>query len=403
MLTAWSASTFRVPSPNLRLPAGYRVEAAAAVGRLADKSILPEFLQAREVAEPAQAGERVRLRRQLPRMNDDLRRPAAPARLCPRRRSTSTSKAVSPARRSSALAAAAGEPLPRPAEDLFDFKNLAEFLGFLDWSCDLVRSVGQVEAMAYAFSQRLARMAPATQMRSSIRPIGRVWRDRLPEMVAALDRGFSAAEQDGLPPVGMCLSLLRQQSADEAVELLDMMIALRSARVIALSVDGNEAAAGRTGPRFADTFRRAAAAGFRRTAHAGESSGPEGIRDAIHLLGAERIDHGVRAVEDAALMDEIRDRGLPLDITPVSNVRLGLYPRYADHPIERLRLHGIAVSVGTDDPELLETTLVEEYARMVETFGWDDAVLRAVARTSIEASFAPPELKRDLLAQLAAW
>jgi adenosine deaminase len=302
-----------------------------------------------------------------------------------------------------ALAQAAGEPLPRAPADLFSFKNLAEFLGFLDWSCGLVRTEAQVEAMAYAFCARMAENGVG-YADPIINPTHwPSWRYRLPAMVAALDRGFTAAERDGLPPVGLCLSLLRQQSADEATELVDMMVALRSPRVVALSIDGNEAAAGRTGPRFADTFRRAAAAGFRRTAHAGESSGPEGIRDAIRLLGAERIDHGVRAVEDAELMDELRDRRIPLGITPVSNVRLGLYGRYEDHPIDRLRQHGIAVSVGTDDPELLETTLVEEYVRMVETFGWDDAILRDVARTSVEASFAPPELKRDLLEKLAAW
>ena len=301
------------------------------------------------------------------------------------------------------LAQAAGEPLPRPPEDLFTFKNLAEFLGFLDWSCGLVHTEAQVEAMAYSFCCRLSDNG-AGYADAIINPTHwPAWRHRLPEMIAALDRGFTAAERDDLPPVGLCLSLLRQQSADEAAELLDMMIALRSPRVVALSIDGNEAAAGRTGPRFADTFRRAGAAGFRRTVHAGESSGPDGVRDAIHLLGAERIDHGVRAAEDRALMDEIRDLGIPLDITPTSNVRLGIYPRYEEHPIERLRQHGIPVSVGTDDPELLETTLVEEYARVAGTFGWNDDVLRTVAKTSIEASFASPEVKRDLLEALSAW
>jgi adenosine deaminase len=286
------------------------------------------------------------------------------------------------------LAEAAGEPLPRPADDLFTFANLAEFLSFLDWSCSLVRTEAQVEAMAYAFCERMC--AQGTLYADPIiNPTHwEGWRHRLPEMIAALDRGFSAAEQDGLPPVRLCLSLLRQQSADEAIELLDMMIALRHPRVVALSIDGNEAAAGRTGPRFADSFRRAAAAGFHRTAHAGESSGPEGIRDAIRFLDVERIDHGVRAVEDALLMDELRQLGMPLGITPSSNVLLGLYPDYGDHPIDRLRRHGIQVS---------------EYAHMVETFGWGAAELRAVARTSIEASFAPPETKRDLLDQLEAW
>jgi adenosine deaminase len=301
------------------------------------------------------------------------------------------------------LAKAAGEPLPRPAGDLFGFKNSVGFLGFLDWSCGLVRTEPQVEAMAYAFCERLARDGTG-YADPIINPTHwPSWRYRLPEMIAALDRGFAAAERDGLPPVGLCLSLLRRQSADEAAELLDMMIALRHPRVVGLSIDGNEAAAGRTGPRFADTFRRAAAAGFRRTAHAGESSGPDGIRDAIRLLGVDRIDHGVRAVEDPALMDEIRDFGIALGIAPLENVWLGLYPDCAHHPIDQLRRHGIGVSVNTDNPEVQETTLVGEYARMVETFDWDDEVLRAVARTSIDASFAPPEIKRDLRAALADW
>jgi adenosine deaminase len=141
------------------------------------------------------------------------------------------------------LAAAAGEPLPRPADDLFTFANLAEFLSFLDWSCSLVRTEAQVEAMAYAFCERMC--AQGTLYADPIiNPTHwEGWRHRLPEMIAALDRGFSAAEQDGLPPVRLCLSLLRQQSADEAIELLDMMIALRHPRVVALSIDGNEAAA----------------------------------------------------------------------------------------------------------------------------------------------------------------
>src|ERR1700741_1118329 len=90
----------------------------------------------------------------------------------------------------------------------------------------------------------------------------------------------------------------------------------RHAGVVALSIDGNEAAAGRTGPRFAEAFRRAGAAGLRRTVHAGESSGPEGVRDAVELLGADRIDHGVRAVEDDRVVALLAERGIPLGICP---------------------------------------------------------------------------------------
>ena len=296
-----------------------------------------------------------------------------------------------------------GEPLPRPMERLFAFEGLADFLHFLDWACGLVRTREELAEAAYGFSQRLA--ASGTGYADLIfNPTHwSHWHGRLPAMVDALDAGFRAAEQDGLPPVGLCVSLLRTQSADAAAELVDELVGLRHPRVVALSVDGNEAAAGRTGPRFAEAFRRAGAAGLKRTVHAGESSGPEGVRDAIELLGADRIDHGVRAVEDPAVVQLLVDRQIPLGICPSSNVTLGVCASMAGHPIERLRLAGVPVSVNTDDPALLGTTLEREYALCTEAFGWTDEVLREVARTSIDASFANEDVKVSLREALARW
>ena len=137
--------------------------------------------------------------------------------------------------------------------------------------------------------------------------------------------------------------------------------------------------------------------------HAGESSGPEGVRDAIDLLMAERIDHGVRAVEDPALVRELVDRGISLDIAPGSNVTLGVYPDLAGHPIDLLRRAGVAVSVNTDDPAYLRTDLVREYLETSAAFGWSEDVLRDLARTSIEASFADPDTRAGLLRLLADW
>ena len=296
-----------------------------------------------------------------------------------------------------------GEPLPRPMERLFAFEGLADFLHFLDWACGLVRTREELAEAAYGFSQRLA--ASGTGYADLIfNPTHwSHWRGRLPTMVDALDAGFRAAEQDGLPPVGLCVSLLRTQSADAAAELVDELVGLRHPRVVALSVDGNEAAAGRTGPRFVEAFRRAGAAGLKRTVHAGESSGPEGVRDAIELLGADRIDHGVRAVEDPAVVQLLVDRQIPLGICPSSNLTLGVCASMAGHPIERLRLAGVPVSVNTDDPALLGTTLEREYALCTEAFGWTDEVLREVARTSIDASFANEDVKVSLREALARW
>jgi adenosine deaminase len=222
-------------------------------------------------------------------------------------------------------------------------------------------------------------------------------------MLDAMDAGFKAAEQDGLPSVGLCVSLLRTQSADEATELVDALRALRHPRVVALSVDGNEATAGRTGPRFADAFRRAGDDGLRRTVHAGESSGPEGVWDAVNLLGADRIDHGVRAIEDAALVSMLVDRQIPLGICPTSNLVLGVYPSILEHPIEKLRAAGVRVSVNTDDPALLGASLVGEYALCRHTFGWTDEITKSVAQTSIDASFANADIKTQLQDALKAW
>ena len=218
-----------------------------------------------------------------------------------------------------------------------------------------------------------------------------------------LDHGFKAAEHDGLPPVGVCISLLRQQTADEAIELVEALSAIGNSRIVALSVDGNEKLAGRTGPRLADAFRRAGAMGFKRTVHAGESSGPEGVRDAIDHLGADRIDHGVRAIEDKELVQLLVDRQIPLGVCPTSNLTLGLYHRMEDHPIERLRRAGVPVSVNTDDPVLLQVDLPTEYSRCTAVFGWNSETCREIATTSMNASFASADTKARLLTRVAAW
>jgi adenosine deaminase len=295
------------------------------------------------------------------------------------------------------------EDMPRPPERLFEFENLADFLSFLDWACGLVRTRDELAEAAYAFSRRLA-ASGAGYGDLIVNPTHwHHWAARVPAMIDALDAGFRAAEEEGLPRVGLCISLLRTQSAEAALQRVEELIALRHPRVVALSIDGNEAAAGRTGPRFAEAFRRAGAAGLRRTVHAGESSGPEGVRDAIELLGADRIDHGVRAIEDPAVVALLVERQVPLGICPTSNLVLKVYPSLAEHPIDRLRRAGVPVSINTDDPALLGTNLEREYAICADQFGWDDDVLRAIARTSIDASFADAALKARLREQLAHW
>ena len=297
----------------------------------------------------------------------------------------------------------AGVPMPRPRERLFSFESLADVLEFLDWACGLASTRDRLAETAYGFCQRLA--ADGTGYADLIiNPTHwAAWHGRTAALIEALDAGFSAAEQDGLPPVGLCISLLRTQSADEAVELVENLVAWRHPRVVALSVDGNEAAAGRTGPRFAEAFRRAGSAGLLRTVHAGESSGPEGVRDAVELLGADRIDHGVRAIESTEVVALLAERGIPLGICPTSNLTLKVYPSIEAHPIDRLRKAGVRVSVNTDDPSLLATNLPAEYGLASAAFGWSDEIVRDVARTSVDASFANADVKARLKSELSNW
>ena len=300
-------------------------------------------------------------------------------------------------------AKAEGVALPRPQDDLFKFSGLADFLGFLDLACGLACTTERLVALCYGLSQRLADNGTGYADVIFNPTHWHAWRGRLGAMINAMDAGFNEAEQDGLPSVGLCVSLLRTQSADEAMELVDTLRALRHPRVVALSVDGNEATAGRTGPRFADAFRRAGQDGLRRTVHAGESSGPEGVWDAVNLLGADRIDHGVRAIEDATLVRMLADRQIPLGVCPTSNLVLRVYPSIQEHPIEKLRSAGVRVCVNTDDPALLGASLIGEYALCRHAFGWTDEITKSVARTSIDASFASAEAKARLLEELKSW
>jgi adenosine deaminase len=226
------------------------------------------------------------------------------------------------------------------------------------------------------------------------------WEGTVDSLFDALAHGFAEAEQDGLCVVQMSLSLLRTQSASEANGVVAWVVENRPARVVGLSVDGNERESGRTGEKFSEAFTTARDAGLRRTVHAGESSGPEGVWDAITLLHAERIDHGVRSIEDPRLVDYLAEHSIALNVCPRSNLTLGIYPDMQHHPLAELRDRGVTVTVNTDDPAPIGTRLENEWSLCADSFGWDFSDMITLARASIQASFATDELKSTLLSEL---
>lgn len=152
----------------------------------------------------------------------------------------------------------------------------------------------------------------------------------------------------------------------------------------------------------AEAFAVARDAGLGVVPHAGELAGPAEVRAAVGL-GADRIQHGVRAVEDPAVLELVAERGVCLDVCPTSNVVLGVYPSLEDHPLPRLLDAGVRCSLGADDPVLFGADVVDEYVHARERMGVSEAALADVARASVKASFAPADVRSRALAGIAAW
>ena len=177
---------------------------------------------------------------------------------------------------------------------------------------------------------------------------------------------------------------------------LELALRGRDDGVVALGVGGPE------GPKFpvdplAPVFAAAKAEGLRSVPHAGEQDGAASVWANLNLLDADRIGHGVHCLEDPALVEELRERQVPLEVCPTSNVVLGFAPDHASHPLPRLQAEGLAVSLASDDPPLFGTTLEQEYRRCVAAFGWSADEVVVMAGRAVEHSFLPASAKVELL------
>lgn len=148
------------------------------------------------------------------------------------------------------------------------------------------------------------------------------------------------------------------------------------------------------------SFDCAREAGLGITAHAGEWRGPEHIRATLAALNPSRIGHGVRAIEDLALVDELAERGTVLEVCPGSNIALGIYPDWRSHPIGQLHHRGVKVTVSTDDPPFFHTTMAREWDRLAEAFDWDQGVFDGLNRTALDAAFCDAETKDKIANRL---
>lgn len=300
-------------------------------------------------------------------------------------------------------------PLPAPtAEELAPHVRLAEpradLLGFLV-RLDLLRSV----LADYDAVRRVAREN---------------LEDAAAEGIDYIELRFSPwfmAEPHGLDPVGVAEAVcdaLEQARGTVPVEArlivivsrtygpeagwreVEAAVRCRDRGVVALDLAGDEL--GFPGALFVDHFRRAADAGLHRIAHAGEASGPDSVRQAVEGLGAERIGHGIRAIEDPAVVELLVERGIPLEVCPTSNVHTSTVPSLAAHPLPALIAAGVTATLNTDDPAISGIDLAHEYRVAREEMGLSEATLLALQRNALAAAFLSDRERRDLAAGLAS-
>lgn len=190
---------------------------------------------------------------------------------------------------------------------------------------------------------------------------------------------------------GLILGHLRTDAVDVAERVAVLAERYVGAGVVGLGLVGAE----RPGDaiRFREVFARARAAGLLSLPHAGEAAGPDAVRDALDVLGADRVLHGVTAVEDPRLVQRLVQERVCLDVCPGSNVRLGVVPDRTSHPLPDLVGAGVRVSLNSDDPTLFGLDLVDEYLDALD-HGLTADDVTTIARTSLEASAAPPRLRR---------
>lgn len=220
-------------------------------------------------------------------------------------------------------------------------------------------------------------------------------------LLDALAAAIAEGEKRHSTVLRLIPDIVRNQDRDRADATVEWAIeAHRRGLAVAMGLGGIEV--GHPSGRFAEHFAAAAAAGLHRVAHAGEHGGPDSVRETLEQVAPERIGHGVRSIEDSALVAELAARRLPLEVCPASNLRLGVYGSIAEHPFDRLRRADVAVTVNSDDPPLFSTTLEEEYLRLAAAFGYGIDDLADLAAASFEHSFLPPAEREEWRRQVYA-
>jgi aminodeoxyfutalosine deaminase len=277
----------------------------------------------------------------------------------------------------------------------YDYRDFPEFIEAFKWVTSFLREPQDYALIARDLAEHLlTQHVVYTEVTLSIGVM--LLRKQRPEAnFEALLRATEPFESRGLR-FRWLFDAARQFGADAAMQVVECAKRCNSKAIVAFGVGGDELSV--PTKEFRPTYDRAAQMGLHLLMHAGEVGGPEKIREAIELLGAERIGHGIAAIHDPALMDLLAERKLPLEICPASNIKTGALARQLrredarieDHPLPKLLRHGIPIVLSTDDPAMFHTTLHEEYANAAR-MGLQEHELARIVEMGFEHAFLPAE------------
>jgi aminodeoxyfutalosine deaminase len=293
--------------------------------------------------------------------------------------------------------------VPWTIEDVrrwYRFRSYTDFLNAYVLVCDQLRT-GEDFATVTAELGGLLAGQNVRYAEVTFSPVAHIRRGIPPgELFAGLEDGRRQAEANSGIALRWCAASGTRRGPAAAVETIELVLAYSLAGLVSLGLAGLESATSRAA--FAPAFELASEAGLHRVAHAGEAAGPASVWEAIDVLGAERIGHGIRSLEDPALIAHLRQRAIPLEVCPTSNVRTRVVSSLRAHPLPRLLAEKLVVTLNTDDPAMFHTDLAAEYVKVARAFGLGPPELAEVARSGVRSAFLAEEEAEAILAEIDA-
>ncbi|AVT31969.1 adenosine deaminase [Plantactinospora sp. BC1] len=290
---------------------------------------------------------------------------------------------------------------PEALASYFEFRDFAHFVEIYLSVVDLIRDESDVRLLTFEVARELARQQ-VRYAELTVTPYSHVHRGiPAPAFCEAIEDARRAAESELGISLRWCFDIPGEAGLPAAEQTLRIALDERPDGLVSFGLGGPEVGVPR--PQFKPYFDQARAAGLRSVPHAGETTGPGTIWDALRELGAERIGHGISAAQDPALLEHLAQRQIPMEVCPTSNVRTRAVGSIEEHPLPRLVEAGLLVTINSDDPPMFGTTLNDEYAVAARLLDLDAAGLAGLARNAVTASFLAAPERDKLIAEIDAY